>query len=138
MKRKKSVVLLIEDELFIRELYQNRLQKSGFSVLVASDGMEGFNLASKNPDIILLDIMLPKMNGMEVLAKLKNNSQTSIIPVVMLTNLGQESIIKEAFKNGCLGYIMKMRVTPSELSQRVEEFLANPTQKMDVAKIDLD
>ena len=56
----------------------------------------------------------------------------------MLTNLGQESIIKEAFKKGCLGYIMKMRVTPSELSQRVEEFLANPTQKMDVAKIDLD
>lgn len=136
--KSKKVVLLIEDELFIQELYQNRLEKAGFEVLVASDGLEGVIKANSNPDIVLLDIMLPKMHGMEVLSKLKESPQTKDIPIVMLTNLGQESIIKEAFKKGCLGYIMKMRVTPSELAQRVGEFLANPKEKMDVNKIDLD
>ncbi len=76
------------------------LERAGFEVFLAEDGEKGYNLAQNLPNLILLDIMLPKMNGIMLLKKLKEENLTKNIPVVLLTNLGQEEIIKTAFDNG--------------------------------------
>src|SRR5438105_3880253 len=89
-------LLLVEDELQISDLYQHILSQAGLKIIAAFDGEEGLKLAQTRPDLILLDIMLPKKNGMTVLHELKSNEQTKDIPVILLTNLGQADIIKTA------------------------------------------
>lgn len=131
-------VLLIEDEYFIVELYQRILQNAGIGVIQATDGEEGVKLAQNRPDLILLDIMLPKLNGIGVLKKLKASAQTSDIPVVLLTNLGQAAIIKTAFKIGAQGYLLKVSLTPEELVSKVKEFLGDPLLQMDINSLNLD
>lgn len=133
-----QIILLIEDELFIRELYERALLSSGFNVISALDGEEGVTKAKTMPSLILLDIMLPKLNGIEALKILKNDPQTKNIPVVLLTNLGQESIIKNAFSIGAVGYLMKMRITPHELGEKIKPFLSDPNYKMDPNTLDLE
>lgn len=135
MKRK---ILLIEDDLFIRELYKQVLFETGYDILCAIDGEEGLKFASSKPDLILLDIMLPKLNGIDVLKKLKANRETMEIPVVLLTNLAQESIIKEAFEIGASGYLMKMKIEPYEIQNYINKFLDNPKFKMDIKMLTFD
>lgn len=124
-------ILLIEDEFYIRDLYRIILERAGFEVLLAQDGEEGYNLAQNLPDLILLDIMLPKINGVILLKKLKEEDPTKNIPVVILTNLGQEEIIKAAFDTGASGYFLKAGLNPNELVKEVNIFLENPNFKMD-------
>ena len=116
-------ILIVEDDLFIRELYERTLTQAGYQVLPAADGDEGLKLAKDKPDLILLDIMLPKVHGIDVLKKLKQADDTKNIPIVMLTNLGQENIMEQAFKIGAAGYLVKMRFEPAELANYVREFL---------------
>lgn len=137
-KKKKYKILLVEDDLFIRELYERVLLKENFDVTSAIDGEEGLAKAASFPDLILLDIMMPKFNGIEILKKLKADSQTQNIPIVLLTNLGQESIVREALKSGARGYLMKMRLSPYDLARKVEEFLADPNGKPDYHSLNLD
>ena len=115
-------ILLVEDDLFVRELYQRVLSEAGFKVITAENGTEGLKLAETKPDLILLDIMLPEMDGITVLSKLKRNAATSQIPVILLTNLGQENIIKKAFKMGAKGYLVKMHFSPYEIVNEVKNF----------------
>lgn len=124
-------ILLIEDEFYIRDLYRMILEKAGFEVLLAEDGEKGYNLAQKLPNLILLDIMLPKMNGIILLKKLKEETRTKNIPVVLLTNLGQEEVIKAAFDSGASGYFLKAGLNPNELVKKINLFLENPNLKMD-------
>jgi len=131
-------ILLIEDEMFIRDLYFRVLSKAGFNVIAAQDGAEGLTKVFENPDLILLDIMLPKMNGIELLKKFKNDDLVKHIPVVLLTNLGQESVILEALDIGAQGYLMKMRHDPYEIVDLVGKFINNPGFKMEVEQMDLD
>lgn len=136
---KSKKVLIIEDDFFIRDLYQHILEKPGFEVELAEDGEEGVEKA-KNPGIslILLDIMLPKLNGIQVLKILKSDEITRLIPVVLLTNLGQDSIIKEAFNAGAQGYLLKLDTSPNDLVKHVSEYLANPKLTMDYNTLNLD
>lgn len=118
-----KTVLLIEDDLFIREVYEHHLENAGFGVIGAGDGAEGLKLAmEKHPDIILLDIMLPKIHGIEVLRKLKADVDTKSIPVVMLTNLAQENVVEETIKIGAAGYLIKMRIAPHEIVDYIRDF----------------
>lgn len=117
-------ILIIEDDFFIRELYERQLTKRGYIISTASDGPEGLvQVTQINPDLILLDIMLPKMNGMDLLGTLKSKPETKQIPVVLLTNLGQESVIKEGFKLGAEGYLIKSAYTPEQIIDEIEGFL---------------
>lgn len=131
-------ILLVEDELFVRELYEHVLSQAGFEMITAGDGVECLLKVKENPNLILLDIMMPKLNGIETLKKLKADNNTKDIPIILLTNLGQEDIIKEAIKTGAQGYIMKMRVTPYELVTHVKDFLQNPITKVDPSRLVLD
>lgn len=116
-------VLLIEDNYLLRELYIRVIHKAGFEALAAIDGEEGLKLASEqNPALILLDIMIPKLNGIEVLKRLKENSTTASIPVYLLTNLGQEAIIKQALDIGAEKYLLKTNTPPHKLVELIKAF----------------
>jgi len=117
-------VLVVEDDFFVRDLYSRELNREGFEVSAAEDGAEGLLKAiEEKPDIILLDIMLPKMSGLDVLKKVKEKEETKNIPVVLLTNLGQESVIREGFTLGAVGYLIKAAYTPTQVIEEVKKFL---------------
>lgn len=124
---KSKRILLVEDEFFIRDLYERYLTKNGYEVISAIDGQDGLDKALSNPvDLILLDIMMPKMTGIEVLGKIKED--TSIAkdtPVYLLTNQVQESIIKEAFKLGAEGYLIKAQLLPKQIVEEIENIFKN-------------
>lgn len=131
-------ILLIEDDHFINELYLRVLKQAGYNVVLAKNGKEGVDLADSSFNLILLDIMLPKIDGINVLKKIKENPNTKNIPVVLLTNLGQESVIRTAFKIGAQGYLLKMRITPYEMVEKIQGFLKDPSFQMDLKELDLD
>lgn len=132
-------VLLIEDEVFISDLYKRILNDAGIMVEEALDGKEGLQKAKEaGVGLILLDIMLPGLNGIEVLRKLKSETATSSIPIVLLTNLGQKSVVKTAFDSGAQGYLLKVKTSPAALVKCVRDFLRNPRLKVNFDTLDLD
>lgn len=136
-------VVLVEDEPFIKDLYLYALTKAGINVIPASDGLTALDLIKRQYglralDLILLDIMLPRLNGIEVLKALKKDPQLSSVPVVLITNLGSEEIIKQAFELGAQGYLMKARVTPNQIVEQVKVFLNNPSYSMDPNDLEFD
>ena len=121
---KKKVILIIEDEDDLRELYAEVLEDAGFKVLEVDDGQEGLSKAlSEKYDLLLLDIMLPRFDGLEILRMMKKKKHLAEIPVVLLTNLGHESIIKEGFALGANGYLIKSEHTPDQVVEEVRNFL---------------
>lgn len=122
-------ILLVEDEFFIRDLYERYLKKNGYEVFTAVDGEDGYQKASSTPvDLILLDIMMPKMTGIEVLEKIKQEgSIAKDTPVYLLTNQVQESIIKEAFKLGAEGYLIKAQLLPKQIVEEIQNIFKNKT-----------
>lgn len=116
-------VLVIDDEAEVRDIYQREFGRQGYNVDVADDGEEGLLKAGENqPDLILLDIMLPKMSGLDVLKSLKGNSLTKEIPVLLLTNLADDRIIKDGFKTGAEGYLLKASYTPSQIVEESKKY----------------
>lgn len=117
-------VILIEDEESIRELYKRQLILSGLQVDAFATGKDGLNaIINGQYDLILLDIMLPDINGLEILKESKKNDKTKTIPVVLLTNLGQDAVIKEGFQLGAEGYILKAAYTPDQIIQEIKNIL---------------
>ncbi len=120
----KTKILFIDAEFFIRELYERQFGKEGYHVISAEDGPTGLVQATQEkPDLILLDIMLPKLNGLDLLRTLKAKDETKNIPVILLTNLGQESVIKEGFELGAESYLIKSAYTPSQIVDEIKSFL---------------
>ncbi len=120
----KQTILMIEDDVFLAEIFKKRLEKVGYQVVLADNGEKGLSLAKKDkPDLILLDMILPKMNGFEVLKKLKRNKKYENIPVVVLTNLSSKQDIKKAFELGATEYLIKFHVTPKEIIEKIKELL---------------
>jgi len=114
-------ILLVEDEDFIRELYVRQLTKAGFLVKSAVDGQSGLNvLKSETFDLLLLDIMLPGMNGLQLLREFKTQNPSSPMITILLTNLGQEAVIKEGFELGAQAYLIKASYTPDQVVSEVK------------------
>lgn len=117
-------VLLIEDEVLILRMYEKIFSFEGFNVITAVDGIEGLEKASdEKPNLILLDIMMPKMDGLRVLEQLKANSTTKGIPVVVLTNLSSDVVIKDAFAKGAVGYLVKSEVVNEKIVEEIKQYL---------------
>lgn len=128
MSDEKVKILIIEDDLFIRELYERQLSLEGYDVSTAEDGEIGLNNLNQSiPNLVLLDIMLPKVSGLDVLRTMKSKDETKNIPVILLTNLGQDSVIKEGFNLGADGYLIKSAYTPDQIIDEVKKFLAGQT-----------
>ncbi|MEX0621573.1 MAG: response regulator [Candidatus Woykebacteria bacterium] len=133
-------ILLIEDDVFVSDIYSRELKKSGYEVVLAADGLEGIEQAENNKfDLILLDIMLPKKTGIDVLKDIRMpTSSAKDTPVYLLTNLGQGSIIKQAIDLGAQGYLLKARVLPSQVLQAVNDFFTNGPMKIDLSEFGLE
>lgn len=118
-------ILIVEDDQFLREFYQELLQSEGFVVDVAEDGEVGLTKARQGGyNLILLDIMLPKKDGLQILRDLKvTPPQTPNGPVVVLTNLGQDVIIKQCFALGATGYLIKSAMNPDQVLNEVRSYL---------------
>jgi len=120
----KKVLLLVEDDPLLINMYQAKFSSEGFEVFTATDGEAGLTLASsEKPDIVLLDIMMPKMDGIEVLRRLKQDKNFSNIPVLMLTNLSEAAKQKEALKLGAKEFIVKANHTPTQVVDKVKQHL---------------
>jgi len=120
----KKKILIVEDDQDVRELYAEVLRDEGFEVEEAVDGQSGIaKVLEGTYDLLLLDIMLPKFDGLEVLKTIKEKAKVKGIPVILLTNLGREAIIKEGFSLGADGYLIKSEHTPEEIVDEVKKFL---------------
>lgn len=123
-------ILLVDDDLTLREMYTERLKTEGFTVETAKDGEEALAKAKDlKPNIILLDIMMPKINGLDVLRKLKQAPETENIPVIVLTALIQDREKMESITRGADDYIVKSEMMPGDVIAKVKNLLDNPKEK---------
>ncbi|MEK7561091.1 MAG: response regulator [Patescibacteria group bacterium] len=122
MKNKKTI-LVVDDDPLITRMYQKRLTDDGYDVETASNGEEAIlALRRKIPNLIILDIMMPKMNGVETLKFLKGDASTASVSVIILSNLGDRTEdIDKAKQMGALDYLVKSNITLKQLSERVEK-----------------
>ena len=117
-------ILIVEDDPELLELYKTKLDLEGFETFIAANGEIGFRITkSETPDVILLDIIMPKVDGYTMLEKLKKDKQTGKIPVIIFSNLSQKEEIEKGFKLGASDFIIKTSVTPQELTDQVKNFL---------------
>lgn len=117
-------ILIIEDDQFLRDLATTKLKREGFEVFGAVDGNEGLKLlSSSNPDIILLDIILPGIDGFEVLRRIKADKDHKNIPVILLSNLGQRSDVERGLALGAKDYIIKAHNTLDEIIEKIKSAL---------------
>lgn len=122
----KTSLLIVEDEHYLRELYVDIFKQDGFEVDSAEDGNEAYDKMNHNKyDLILLDIILPGMDGMQVLDKLVKEKKRKFTNVVLLTNLSQDIVIAKALDYGVRGYLIKSDYTPEELLKETKSFLNN-------------
>jgi len=120
-------ILLVEDDRILRRAGEVVLGKKGYEVVVAVDGEEALvKVREHKPDLILLDVMMPKLDGFEVLTRLKDDPATRDIPVIMLSNLSEASEIKKAADRGARAYLVKSSLRPEQLAEKVAETLARP------------
>jgi len=133
-------VLVVEDDVFVRDIYARELKKGGYEVEIAEDGLEGLEkIKTGGYDIVLLDIMMPKMTGVDMLKNVRNpNFPAKDVPVYLLTNLGQGSIIKQCLEIGAQGYLLKARVLPSQVLKSVNDFFQFGPMKVDLAEFGLE
>ena len=117
-------VLVVEDDKFLRELISQKLIKDGFEVESAVDGEEGIKKARElKPNIVLLDLILPGVDGFEVLSKMKSDPDLSSTPVIILSNLGQKEDVEKGLKLGAIDYLIKAHFTPGEIIEKVKNVL---------------
>jgi len=117
-------ILIIEDDSLIAKVFSTRLERDGHGVFTAEDGNSGLLLAKKEiPDVILLDLMMPKVSGLEVLGQLKKDPRTQKIPVLVYSNLGREEEISKAKTLGAAEFITKADSTPQQVVEKIESYL---------------
>jgi len=118
-------ILLAEDDRFLRKAAEAQLRQHGFTVVAAVDGEEALGLArAERPDLVLLDLIMPKMQGFEVLKTLKQDPATADIPVIVLSNLGQDRDVQQAMELGAVAYYIKAHVSLHDLVKKIEAALA--------------
>lgn len=118
-------ILIVDDDPHHGDMYQTKFQNNGYTVDIAPDGVQGLlKIYQNRPDIILLDVLMPKVNGLDFLAKLKSNAKTNTIPVILLTNInGSEEDVQKGLHLGAVAYLVKSKYTPMEILEKVVEIL---------------
>lgn len=120
-------ILLVEDDPFLIDIYTTKFKEEGFSVEVANDGEEGLRkLGEGNEekfDLLVLDIVLPHVDGWEILKKIKSNEKLKNLKIVILSNLGQKGEVEKGIKLGAIKYLIKAHYTPSQVVDEIKEVL---------------
>jgi DNA-binding response OmpR family regulator len=123
-ENKKPRILLIEDDTFLSGMYITKLSLESFEVLLASDGKQGLKMAlEQEPDLILLDIILPKVDGFEILKAVRKEKKTKDVPVILLTNLGQKDDVEKGLDLGATDYLIKAHFMPSEVVNKIKRLI---------------
>jgi two-component system, OmpR family, alkaline phosphatase synthesis response regulator PhoP len=124
MGQQSKSILLVEDDRFLRKAAEATLRRHGFTVRTAADGEEALQrVRDEAPDLVLLDLIMPKLQGFEVLRILKQDPATKQIPVVVLSNLGQESDVQQALQSGAAAYFIKANLSLQDLVTQVHRVL---------------
>ncbi|HIC92609.1 MAG TPA: response regulator [Syntrophaceae bacterium] len=117
-------ILIVEDDKFLRELIVRKLKKEGYEIFEVVDGEEGLKkIKELKPDLVLLDLILPTIDGFEVLSKKKDDPEIKKIPVIILSNLGQKEDIEKGLRLGAVDYLVKASFTPQEIVQKIKNLL---------------
>lgn len=117
-------ILIADDDPFLIQIYSTRFSKDGYEVETCADGEMALSKAKElKPDLVILDIMLPKMSGLDVLSELKADQSTAKIPVVILSNLTSVEEQEQAMERGAVAFLSKIRHTPSQVVREVEKYL---------------
>ena len=117
-------VLIVEDDKFLRELMAQKVSKEGYRVVEAVDGEDGVKKAKEEkPDLILLDLILPGIDGFEVLSAIKEDASLVQAPVIILSNLGQKDDVEKGLKLGAIDYLIKAHFTPGEIIEKIKKAL---------------
>jgi DNA-binding response OmpR family regulator len=120
----KGKILIIEDDRFLRELMVRKLKMENLEVVEAEDGAEGLKkIKEEKPDLVLLDLILPEMDGFEVLEQKRKDEEIKDIPVIILSNLGQKEEIDRGLQLGAKDYLVKAHFSPSEIIEKIKLFL---------------
>lgn len=124
MSNTEKRILIVEDDLHISKVYEIQLAREGFFTILARDGEEALKLFEKeNPDIVILDLMIPKKDGFEVLEEIRKNSKYSKIPILILSNLGQKTDESRALKLGATEYLVKIDHPIQEVVNKIKSYL---------------
>lgn len=117
-------ILIVEDDKFLRELITRKLVSEGYQTVEAADGEEGVRVTkSEKPDLVLLDLILPGIDGFEALTRIRRDEETINIPVIILSNLGQKEDIERGLKLGATDYLIKAHFSPGEIIEKVSSIL---------------
>lgn len=129
MDELKKKILIVEDDDLIRQLFAGELIKAGLEVTSFALGAEGMKaLEEQKFDLVLLDIMLPDVNGLEIIKHVRKSTGNSEATVVMLTNLGQDNVISEAYKLGANGFLIKSAYSPDQIVEEIKKILEQPPE----------
>lgn len=121
---KMKKIILAEDDKFISMAYQDGLRREGFNVITAFNGIEALEkIRSEKPDIVLLDIIMPDKNGFEVLTEINSDPTINKIPVIIMSNLGQDNDIKKGKELGAKDYMIKANYSISEVVKKIKEYI---------------
>ena len=119
-----KTILIIEDDKFLRELIAQKLTKEGYNISEAVDGEEGIKkIKEEKPSLVLLDLILPGMDGFEVLSRTKEDPNLKSIPIIILSNLGQREDVERGLKMGAVDYLIKAHFTPGEIIEKIKKVL---------------
>jgi Response regulators consisting of a CheY-like receiver domain and a winged-helix DNA-binding domain len=123
----KPSILIVEDDKFLLKLLETKLQKEGFGVQTAENGVQAIEiLKTSRPTLILLDLILPEKNGFEVLAEIKASPETHDIPVLIISNLGQDTDIARGKELGALEYFVKSDISVNDLVKHIRDYFSQP------------
>lgn len=121
----KVKIVLVEDDAFLAGMYVTKLNLEGFDVHLASDGEKGLKMIrEEQPSLVLLDIVLPKMSGFDVLKDMKAEAKMKNIPVILLTNLGQRDDVQKGLDLGATDYLIKAHFMPSEVVEKIKKLMS--------------
>ncbi len=119
-----SKILIIEDDPLIHKMYAEKLSRDGYETEVAQNGAEGLEkMKTAPPDLVILDIMMPKMGGIEVIDEMKKDTKLEKIPIIVLSNLSESADIEKAKKRGVKEYLIKSDLDPDDVSNAVKKYL---------------
>jgi two-component system, cell cycle sensor histidine kinase and response regulator CckA len=119
-----KTIMIVEDDSFVLDIYQTKLRQEGFEIVSAVNGVDAMKkLETAKPDLILLDILMPYMDGLEVLERIKERPELKEIPIILLTNLSQKEEIDKGMGLGAKDYLIKSHFTPSEVLEKIMIYL---------------
>ena len=113
-------IIIVEDDLNIASLYKQNIEKAGHSVMVVADSEAVKQITEQKPDLVLLDILMPNVSGLDILREIKADATLSAIPVLLLTNMAEDESIAKGLQLGAYGYLLKSETTPDQILSRVK------------------